>query len=419
MLGLTGYCARIVAVGAMGLAVCLAAAPSPAATPDGYTINIGDELEMDILDDSEPPQRYSVGSDGQVQLPLIGGITVENATIREARQKIRDTYVEREIFIAPTIELSVANFRPIFVLGDVKNPGNYDFQPFLTAEQAVGLAGGPAISTNNEESRVLERRNLQGTLSSLDSELARLVSQYARLQAQINGRPEVRWVDVPEEVRPVINREIFDALTPKENQIIALESQNRATQRRLIEDATTEASNRIELIDQREMVQSAALEAMRTELERNRILVNRGLRTQSAVTQLDQEVARQEADLLRLREQRSAALVLLNDLEGDLMRLDTEWNRQLLDQSQTLWSDINMNRSQRASLEDRMKLLDQWMNAASGGNTQLFVEYQVRRRGRGGLEQLQLDPLDELVPGDLLAVTVKPPKGYADTEPSQ
>ncbi|WP_212524288.1 polysaccharide biosynthesis/export family protein [Actibacterium sp. MT2.3-13A] len=389
------------------------------ATPDSYSINIGDELEMDILDDSDPPQRYSVGSDGQVQLPLIGGVSVENITLGQARDLIRRTYVEREIFVAPTVELSVANFRPIFVLGDVRNPGNYDFQPFLTAEQAVGLAGGPAISTRNEEARVLERRNLQGALNGLDSDLARLVSQYARLQAQVSGRTEVRWADVPAEVRPDIDRELFDALKPKEDQIITLEERNRATRRRLIEEAVTEASNRIALIDQRETVQSQALERIRSELDRNRVLVTRGLKTQSAVTQYDQAVSRQEGELLQLREQRSAALVQLGELQSELSQIDTEWEKQLLSQSQAHWSEINKLRSQRTSLEDRLLLLEQWMNAATGTEAELLVEYRVRRRGRGGLQQMQLDPLDELAPGDLLVVVVKPPEALAEAEPTQ
>lgn len=390
------------------------------ATPEGYTINIGDELEMDILDDSDPPQRFLVGSDGEVQLPLIGGVTVEDITLGDARDLIRNTYIEREIFVAPTVELSVANFRPIFVLGDVRNPGNYDFQPFLTAEQAVGLAGGPAVSTNNEEARVLERRNLQGTLNGLDSDLARLVSQYARVQAQINGRSQVRWADVPEEVRPVIDRELFDALKPKEDQIIALEARNRATRRELLKDAVTEATNRIALIDQREKVQSQALERIRGELDRNRVLVNRGLKTHSAVSQYDQAVARQEAELLQLREQRSAALVKLNELESELSHMDTEWEKQLLSQSQNFWNEINKLRSQRASMEDRMLLLGQWMNAAAGGiEAQPLIEYRVRRRSRGGLKQIRLDPLDELVPGDQLVVTMKPPEALAETEPTQ
>jgi protein involved in polysaccharide export with SLBB domain len=410
---------RKTAVAAFLLWAMAAAAFAATATPESYTINIGDELEMDILDDSDPPQRFLVGSNGQVQLPLIGGITVENITLGRARDLIRNTYVEREIFVAPTVELSVANFRPIFVLGDVRNPGNYDFQPFLTAEQAVGLAGGPAISTNNEEARVLERRNLQGTLSSLDSDLARLATQYARVQAQIDNRAEVRWADVPEEVRPDINRELFDALKPKEEEIIALEGRNRATRRQLLQDAAEEASKRIALIEQREQVQTQALERIRGELDRNRVLVNRGLKTHSAVTEYDQAVSRQEAALLELREQRSAALVKLNEVQSELSQLDTEWHKQLLSQSQSLWSEINKLKSQRASAEDRMLLLEQWMTATAGTDTDLLVEYQVRRRGRGGLQQIRLNPLDDLVPGDLLVVTVKPPEALSSAEMSQ
>ena len=54
------------------------------------------------------------------------------------------------------------------------------------------------------------------------------------------------------------------------------------------------------------------------------------------------------------------------------------------------------------------------MSAARGLETSLLIEYQVRRREGETVENLILQPHDELVPGDLLVVVVKPPEALKE-----
>lgn len=404
-----------VAMCVLGAALWLfALAPAEAAAPDNYQINVGDELEFDILDDDDPPQLFTVGRDGMVQLPFIGGLAVETFTVGDAREMIRRAYIDREIFVSPAVELSIANFRPIFVLGDVRDPGNYDYQPFLTAEQAVGLAGGAAISANNEEARVLERRNLEGALSSLQYDLALLAAQYARVQARLKGEDTVTWTNVPQDVRPGIDRELFDEHKLNEDQIIAIEIADATDRRKLLADAVAEAEQRISLLDQREGVLAQALAVTRSELERIEDLVARELVPKADVNLRLLAVSRAEDVLLELREQRSAARVQLAGLRGQLSQFDADREKTLVSESQRYWSDIKKLLSNRASLEDRLGLLQQWMNAARGLETSLLIEYQVRRREGDEVSNLILQPFEELVPGDLLVVVVKPPESLKE-----
>lgn len=385
-----------------------------AAAPDNYLINVGDELEFDILDDDTDPQRFTVGRDGMVQLPFIGGLRVEAIAVSEARELIRRTYIEREIFVNPGVELSIASFRPIFVLGDVRSPGNYDYQPFLTAEQAVGLAGGPAISANNEEARVLEKRNLEGSLTSLEYDIALFATQIARVQAQLRGASSVQWSDVPVAVRPDVNRELFDEHKTTEDQIIRLEAADFANRRQLLTDAVNEAERRVSLLDQRSDVLANALAVTENEENRVRDLVERGLIPKSEVNDTTLAVSRAEGQLLQVKEQRSSALVQLSELQGRLSQFDATRTKTLFSEAQQFWSEINKLITNRASVRDRLDLLQQWMNAASGLETELLVEYQVRRREDGGVRNILLQPFDELAPGDLLVIVVKPPESLRE-----
>lgn len=399
------------------LCVAVFAAPTVfAATPDSYLINVGDELELDILDDNDPPQRFTVGRDGAVQLPFIGSFEVVSIPVGQARLLIQKTYVEREIFVDPSIELSIASFRPISVLGDVRSPGNYDYQPFMTVEQATGLAGGPAISANNEEARVLERRNLEGRLNSLAFDLALVAAQYARVQAQLSDQDSAQWSNVPHDIQPGISRELFDEHKIKEDQVIALAAQDVTTRRKLLTDAAEEAQNRIDLLEEREAVLKQVLDVTRREFERVTDLADRGLVAKSSINENELKVSQAESQLLQLREQRSAARVQWADINSQLSQFDSDREKRLLTNSQEYWSEINKLMSTRTSLEDRLRLLEQWMKAATGLDTELLLEFQVRRREEGRVNNIVLKAYDELLPGDLLVVVVRSPESLEARE---
>lgn len=380
-------------------------------TPDSYVINIGDLIEVDVLDDSNPPQRFTVGRDGAVQLPYIGGIKIAAMTAGKARESVRAAYVENEIFVNPAIELSIAGFRPIAVLGDVRNPGNYDFQPFLTAEQAVGLAGGPAISANNEEARVLERRNLEGALGNLQYDLALSAAQFARVTAQIAGKDKIDWNAVPTKLRSNINREYFDAHRLQEDQIIQLERSEAAARRALLTEAADEAERRMALLRQREEVQNEVRAAAQEESARITDIVGRGLAPRANAAAAIRTAAAAESDLLQLQEQQSAAMIQLADLKNDLTRFDSEREQRLRTESQRYLNDMRKQAANLTSTQDRIHLLDQWMNAAAGMQTELLIRYSARRRNGTGLTTVELEPSEDLLPGDLLVITVIPPDG--------
>lgn len=391
---------------ALALSILIAA---PAFSQDGYLLKIGDELELDILDDSEPPQRFVVGSDGAVRLPLIGGLEVVNLSLEEARELIRQTYIERQVFINPTIDLSIAAYRPIFVTGDVRNPGFYDFRLFISAEQALGLAGGAVVPVNNAEARVLERRALEGSLSGVEADMARFATEFARIRAQLQGGAEVRWEDVPTHIRPLINEEVFMALKPVEDEIIVLERRDHETQTRLLRESISETENEIVLLSERESAQVVAVERGQVDIARGQELADRGVQAAGTLSQLHRISADAEDLLLQIRTQQTAARRRLGDLQREMSRLESNRDQRLLTEGQSRWSEIAKLEFDRQSIVDRLDLLRQWITSAANAELEARIEYRVRRRSPDGVDTFDVDGLAELLPGDLLIVTVRPP----------
>lgn len=394
-----------------GVAVLLVAMAfvTPVRAEEQYRINIGDRIEFDILDDREPPQSFIVGAEGDIQLPLIGGVPIYGLTLIEAREAVQATYVAREIYKNPTVELSIVQYRQIFVLGDVRSPGAYDFLPFISAEQALGLAGGPSTAANNEEERILERSRLLGLVRSVNLDIARASVKYARVQAQLRYYNDIAWDDIPAEFKPSIDQDQFELLKVEEKRLLTLDESDHRERVALVEEAIGKVAYEIALLQEREAIEAEALEAVREQLELDEGLVSRGLTTRSTVLDSERDLARASTDLLALREDISTAERQLLDLRAEASELESARETRLRLELQDRADEMNSLIARRESLLERLSLLGRWIEASSNGEAELQIDYHVRRRSReGGIATLEVDAFAELLPGDLLVVTVRP-----------
>ncbi len=115
---------------------------------------------------------YTVNENGDLRLPYIGTIKVENLTLDEAADAVKsalDGYLNK-----PSVILKFVN-KHITVLGEVTRPGRYSFaDASLSIFQALGLAGDITYYGNRnkvmlvrEENKVITRNYIDLTDESL------------------------------------------------------------------------------------------------------------------------------------------------------------------------------------------------------------------------------------------------------------
>ena len=138
-------------------------APAIIAAANDYVISTSDTLEMSIFREPDLTTRSRVGSDGTVQLPLIGDVKIAGMTVRVAREMIRKRY-DADYLVDPQVYLNVIDYaqRKFTVMGQVSRPGTYDFPggSTLSLLQAVGMAGG--FTRTADRSKVVVRRSAKG-----------------------------------------------------------------------------------------------------------------------------------------------------------------------------------------------------------------------------------------------------------------
>ena len=106
------------------LSIAILPRPSQAADPAAYKLGIGDKVRVTIFGEKDLSGDFDVNDQGEVTLPLIGSVRIAGRTVGDAETVITTAY-GKNYLVNPHVNLQVMNYRPFFILGEVKNPGSY------------------------------------------------------------------------------------------------------------------------------------------------------------------------------------------------------------------------------------------------------------------------------------------------------
>jgi protein involved in polysaccharide export with SLBB domain len=150
-----------------------------------YRLRPGDILDVTISGIPDFRQHVPIGVEGEIGLPLAGQVKVGDLSLAGAREKIaaemankpyrQYTNEGREILhliVAREVVVTVGEYSPIFVDGDVAKPGAYGFRPGMTVRQAIAVAGGLDLTHARTADPVLQMADLQTEYQAVWLEIA-------------------------------------------------------------------------------------------------------------------------------------------------------------------------------------------------------------------------------------------------------
>jgi polysaccharide biosynthesis/export protein len=155
-----------------------------------YLLGPGDLIEIRVFEAEKLNTTVRLSSRGEVSLPFLGEVSLKGMTAAEAERLIEDKY--RESYIRdPHVSIFVREHfsQRVTVVGQVKNPGTYDYPSRLRLLDAIVLAGGLNEKAGNE---VHVRRVSGGAgedgIQNVVVDLERLVKEgRTELNITING----------------------------------------------------------------------------------------------------------------------------------------------------------------------------------------------------------------------------------------
>ena len=115
-----------------------------------YRLDSGDKLRVTVYEEKDLSGDFEVSGEGVVSLPLIGAIDAKGLSIRELETRI-ETRLEEGFLKNPRVSIEVMNYRPFYILGEVKEPGSYPFVNGMSVLNAVALGGGYTYRANKDK----------------------------------------------------------------------------------------------------------------------------------------------------------------------------------------------------------------------------------------------------------------------------
>lgn len=152
----TIYIAIVVAV--LGISVETHAQDAKPAS-DGYKVLPGDILEVSVWREEDLQREVLVRPDGAFSFPLCGDISANNKTVVELQQEL-SRQLSRYIS-DPVVTVSVSKIlgNKIYVIGQVKQPGDFVVNPLVDVLQALSMAGGGTPFAKLNDIKILRRTN--------------------------------------------------------------------------------------------------------------------------------------------------------------------------------------------------------------------------------------------------------------------
>lgn len=108
------------------------------------TLGPGDVFLLQIVGEKDLPDEYQVASDGSVDFPYLHSVQVAGLEPHELARLVRQRLMDAKILKDPSVVIRVKEYRSkqVTILGQVRTPGSYPFQPGMTLVQAISIAGG-------------------------------------------------------------------------------------------------------------------------------------------------------------------------------------------------------------------------------------------------------------------------------------
>lgn len=107
-----------------------------------YQLGAGDVIRINVFGEKELSfDSIRLNDAGSFSYPFLGQVTAKGLSATALEQSLR-TGLMNGYLKDPRVSVSVLEYRPFFITGEVKTSGGYVFQPGLTIRRAVALAGG-------------------------------------------------------------------------------------------------------------------------------------------------------------------------------------------------------------------------------------------------------------------------------------
>jgi exopolysaccharide production protein ExoF len=402
------------ALGAVRLSVLAAAISAcgiQGAFAGDYTLGAMDKLrirvaewqtaEGTVRDWSAISGDYTVGASGGISLPFLGSVPASGKTTTEIADEV--ALQLQKLFglpDRPSASVELAQYRPIYLAGEVQTPGEYPFAPDMTVLKAVSLGGGLRRAESGQRF-ARDFINAQGDSSVQIAERNRLLVRRARLQAEIAEKTEIV---VPAELKNVADA---PGLLESEKALMVSRDKRQKLQLTALAELKALLQSEIESLGKKSVTQTRQLELVLEDKDRVDVLAEKGLALSARKLSVEQRAADLQAALLDIDTASLKAKQDVSMASQDETNLRNDWDAQLAQELQNTEAELDTLSLKLITSRDLMT--EALMQSADASQTPRAgvvadISYSIIRQKDGKSTKIAADEGTPIQPGDVVKV---------------
>ncbi len=386
-----------------------------------YRVNIGDVLEVAVMGVPELRYRAPVQTDGSISLPLVGILPVAGLPLAQIRaqigaamakkpfrQRAPDGHENAIAIDADEVTMIVADYRPIYVNGDVSKPGEYPYRPAITARQLVAVAGGYDIMHARMNNPYLESADVRSEYGSLWTEFAKEQARMWRIKNELgDGSPISSDVlrDVP------IARSAISEIVSTETEYLKTKQSDYQREKAFLQHGVREGDDEIGVLSKQQKQEEQGLQADVEELQKVNDLFSKGSLVSPRVTDARRAVMLSATRKLQITAELMKAKLQQDEFTRKLEKLDDQRRLDLLRELQDTVVKLNQIREKLQSVSEKLQYTSMVRSQLVRGASN-EPEIGIVRKGEKGQERIVANEDTELQPGDAVEVTLRYQDGH-------
>lgn len=397
--------AAIAFLGACGASTAFAADAKP------YTLGPEDHLMLKVWDlrNGDPYQwvalngEFVVGADGDLSLPLVGGVKARGVTTSELAAEIGNALKAKVgLSTKPEASVQIIKYRPFYVMGAVQRPGRYDYQPGLTVVQAVSTAEG-LVRSNDSDLATFQRQAIEsrGDMRVLDAERRALLARQARLAAEVTGAAEVTY---PADLMRQASDPLVSQAIAEENLLFNAQRDALQAQVTAIEQSKSVLRTQLTSLAAKDASLNHQLDLTRKDLSQVSGLVTKGIAVMPRQLAAEQSVASYESTKLDVQIAVSKAQEDLAQADRDIIELRAKFRTSVVSEASDVRAKLEANTQRTRTAQGLVRQAE----VAAPGLTQPGVEpdpvYAILRAPGGAA--MPVGSNDAVEPGDVVQVSL-------------
>jgi len=343
-----------------------------------------------------------VDAAGSIVLPFLEPIEVKGLSILECQRLIRDRLADG-ILLEPSVSVRISEWRPFYVLGDVRTPGAYPFRYGSTVQTAVSVAGGLGSPDLVQGTAVSEFLLADERVRQLSFQKRTLLVRRARLEAQRDGIKIISW-PTPQGMR----ENDVARLVANEQDIFETQAAVLQSQLDLLSSQKPRLREEISALNGQLVTVKKQLDLVKQHAEQYSRLVKQGLGLANAELQFKLSESSHESEFWRLMAQLSRLQMDLGDLELKSNEAVAAFKRQVVIELREVRDRLN---ELEVTLPAAREIRNVKLQYASGLiGIDIPRTFKVTRVQNGDVSVLEATETTALEPGDIVDVKrVLPP----------